>query len=465
MSERRRFPVRTAIISAIAAFSVLAGTIGSYAYWSATAQANLGVGAATLSTTATTWTTATLGNESVSTAGAISLTSSTASVTITNTTSTTSAQSPTLTATFSRQSGSTTLAAGTTLTVWPVASAAACTAAAVPSGQTSGTWSAGVVVSTPLAAGASQVYCLRNQVADRQAVDDVTGTLSFVPQVAAQLGIGTFTGGATVAGGALSTQYIYPLQTISAGVWNYVKRATTEWCWDINGGSTTSGTTVIAYGCKNNGDLNQDFRFMDGDGDGYGDFQPGSTSALRVATPASAASGSAVTVQTASTGSATQQWQPQLVSSGVYQFVNRYSGLCLSLPAVSAGAATVVTCTGGADQRFTLTTRSVVQLLAFTCTDVGGTGSGRSVQYTWSSDYAVGTLTFQAKHWSTGTWTTLGTTSGTTFAFASPVGSPFTGSTGTYNVRVLTAANDVVATDDITVSNSMFGFGYNFARC
>ena len=57
-----------------------------------------------------------------------------------------------------------------------------------------------------------------------------------------------------------------------------------------------------------------------------------------------------------------------------------------------------------------------------------------------------------------------GGTSGS-FAFASPVGAPFTGSTGTYNVQVLNASGDVLGTDDITVSNSFFGFGYNYVRC
>ncbi len=38
MSERIRKPLRAGIIAAVVAFSVIAGTVGSYAYWSATAQ-------------------------------------------------------------------------------------------------------------------------------------------------------------------------------------------------------------------------------------------------------------------------------------------------------------------------------------------------------------------------------------------------------------------------------------------
>lgn len=463
MNEPTRKPWRSAVIAALVTFSVIAGTVGSYAYWSATANATLGAGAATLSSTATGWAATTLGNENVTAAGSSSL-SSTGSVTITNTTSTTSTQSQTLSATFSRASGSTALAAATTLTVWSVASAASCTAAAVPSSPTSGTWGAGVTVTASLAPGASIVYCLRNTIADRQSAADPSGTLSFTPQVAAQLSEGNFTGGGT-ASSTISTRYVYALSSISAGSWWYIVRAGTTWCADVSGSGTASGSLLIAYGCKNNADANQDFRFMDADGDGYLDIEPRHATGLRVAAAASTSTGSAVDMRTAAATTAVQEWQPQLVAAGTYQFVNQNSGLCLSMPAVSTGVTTQVTCDGGADQKFTLTSRGVVQLTSFVCTDIGGTGSGRSVQYSWTADYTTGTLTVQSKLSSSGTWTTLGTTAGTTFAFASPVGAPFTGSTGTYNVRVLNSSNEVVATDNITVSNSFLGFGYNYARC
>ncbi|MGN6501438.1 MAG: RICIN domain-containing protein [Pseudolysinimonas sp.] len=465
MTERTRTPWRSAVIAAIFTVWVVAGAAGSWAYWSASGTATLGVGAATLSTTATGWSSSTLGNETIAAAGGVALTT-TGSVTITNTTSTTSTQTPTLTATFTRASGSTALAAATTVTVWPVASAATCTASATPTGGASGTWSTGVSVSTPLAAGAAQVYCIRNTISDRQAAGDSSGSLTFTPQVAAQLGIGTFTGG-TTATSTISTRYLYPLSSIDGADWNYIIRAGSTWCWDVSGSGSTDGSLLIAYGCKNNSDTNQDFRFVDADGDGYGDIQPRHATNLRVTGAASTASGSAVDMRTA-TGADAQQWQPQLVATGTYQLVNRYSGLCLSLPASSTGVTTQVTCSGGADQKFTLTLRGVVPLTALTCSNVGGNGSGRSVSYAWTADYSTGTLTWQAKRSTATTWTTLGTSTGGssgTFAFASPVGAPFTGSTGTYNVQVLNASGDVLGTDSITVSNSFAGFGYNYARC
>ena len=463
MTEPTRKPWRAAVIAAIVTFSVIAGTVGSWAYWSATGNATLGVGAATLSTTATGWATTTLGNENVSATSSNTLTS-TGSITITNTTSTTSTGTEPLSATFTRASGSAALATATSLTVWSVASTASCTTAAVPTSPTTNTWTAGVTVSTALAPGASVVYCLRNTIADRQNADDPSGTLTFTPQVSAQLTIGNFTGAST-ASSTISTQFVYPLATITAAYWYYIVRAGTTWCWDVSGSGSTDGSLLISYACKNNTDLNQDFRFMDADANGYADIQPRHATNLRVSAATSTTSGSAVDMRTAATTTGVQQWQMQLVAAGTYQFVNKYSGLCLSLPATSTGVATQVDCSGGADQKFTLTQRAVVQLTAFTCSNIGGTGANRSVQYDWTTDYATGTLTFQAKLSSSGTWTTLGTTAGTTFAFASPVGTPFTGTTGTYNVQVLNSNNDVVGTDSITVSNSLFGLGYNYARC
>jgi hypothetical protein len=456
-----RKPLRAGIIAAVVAFSVIAGTVGSYAFWAATATATLGTGAATLSSTTTGWTATTLGNEDVVTTGSTSL-ASTGSITFTNTTSTTSTQAQTLTATFSSASGDATLAGATTLTAWYVASATSCTAAAVPVSPVSGTWSAGVVVTRSLAPGATATYCLRNTISDRQNVDDTDGTRSFTPQAVAQLSINNFTNSATTTS-AISTEYIFPLQTISAGYWYYFKRATTEWCWDVSGAGTGSGSLLISYACKNNADTNQNFRFMDTDGDGYGDIQAGHAPAIRVAAAASTTSGSSVTMVTTNSADATQQWQPQQVAANTNQFVNKYSGLCISLPAASTGVATQVTCSGGADQKVTLTERVVIQLTSFACTDIG-TGANRSVQYAWSTNVAAGPYTVNARPNGSGAWTTMGTTAGTTLSFAQPVGAPFT-ATGTYNVQILNADGDQIGTDNITVSRQFAFSGYYYARC
>jgi hypothetical protein len=459
---------KLALVAGIVTFSVLAGAGAGWAYWTSQATSTTSVQAATLSITSTGFAATTLGNESVTAAGAVSL-ASTGSITFTNTTTTTSTQTQTLGVTFSRASGDATLAAATTLTVWSVASAASCTAAATPTSPVSGTWSAGVSVSRTLAPGASAVYCVRNTVADRQGVAVAGGTRSFVPQAAATISVGAFAG-ATTPTSAIQTQYIYPLQAISTGIWWNVVRAGTTWCWDASGNGTASGTLLISYGCKNNADTNQDFRYIDGDGDGYGNFQPRHATALRIAAAASTASGSAVDFRTADANAAVQQWQPQLVSAGTYQFVNKYSGLCLSAPATSTGVLTQVTCTGGADQRFTLTERTAIQLTSFVCVDYGS-GSGRSELFNRSSDWNGGGYTIQArKNGSTGAWTTIATApaeNATSASAASPIEAPFT-STGTYNIQILNSTGQVVGTETVTVSASyiwIFVLDYYYARC
>ncbi|MEO8093356.1 MAG: RICIN domain-containing protein [Pseudolysinimonas sp.] len=456
---------RAAVIAAIATFSVLAGTIGSYAYWSTTASATLGVGAATLSTTSTGWAATVIGNADEVSAGSQTLTT-TGSVTITNTTSTTSATTPTLTAAFTRASGSTVLSGATTLTVWSVASAASCTTAATPTSPTTATWTAGVTVTAPLAAGASVVYCLRNTIADRQDVNTGTGSLTFTPQLSAQLAVSNFTGGSTTTS-TITTEYIFPLSTISGGNWWYVKRVTTQWCWDVSGQSSSPGALLISYNCKNNTDTNQDFRFLDANGDGYFDIQPGHATGLRIASPATTTSGALITLETANITSSTQLWQAQLVSGSTYQFVNRYSGLCLSAPAASTGQVSEVTCSGSDDQKFTLTLRSVVQLTTFTCANTGAT-TDRTVIYSWTADYAGGPYTIQARQTAASPWVTLvssvGTTGNTSATVPAPIGTPLTTWTqGTYTVQILNVDGNQVDTGQIRVYRQ--GGTYYYARC
>jgi hypothetical protein len=132
------------------------------------------------------------------------------------------------------------------------------------------------------------------------------------------------------------------------------------------------------------------------------------------------------------------------------------------MPAVSSGPATQVTCSGSADQRFTLTQRAVTQLLTFTCSNIGS-GANRSVQYDWTASYPAGPYTLNSKPSSGSTWTLVGTSSGTSLDFASPVGAPFTGATGTYDVQILNANGDQVGASQITVF--AMNATHNYARC
>lgn len=241
--------------------------------------------------------------------------------------------------------------------------------------------------------------------------------------------------------------------------------AGTSWCLDVSGSGTTAGSLLISYACKNNSDPNQDWRFLDADGDGYEDIEPRHATNLRIAATASTTSGSAVDMRTAAATSSVQEWQPQLVSSGVYQFVNQYSGLCMSAPSVSTGVVVQTACTGGADQKFQLTKRSVVGLTGITCTSTGS-GQNRSASYTWTVDYAAGPYTIKAISPNGTTTTTLvASQAGTTYAIPAPIGNPFT-TTGTYTIQVLNSVGDVLGTDTFTVSQNGFIFNvYLYGTC
>jgi hypothetical protein len=440
---------KAAVVAGIVTFSVLAGAGAGWAYWSSQATATTSASAATLSITSAGFATTTLGNENIASTGSTSLTR-TGSITFTNTTTTASTQAQTLNVTFSLATGDSTLATATNLTAWYVASAASCTDGATPSSPSSGSWAAGVTVSRTLVPGASVTYCLRSTVANRQSIAVAGGTRTFTPQAAATLSAGNFSGARTVTS-TIQSQYIYQLQAISTGIWWNVKRASTNWCWDISNSVTTSGALLISYGCKNNADTNQDFRYVDADGDGYGNFQPRHSTNLRVAAAASTASGSAVDMRTADANAAAQQWQPQLVAgsgaTGTYQLVNKYSGLCLSAPDTSAGVMTQVVCSDGADQRFTLTQRTVVQLANVTC---------NNLTYSWTSDWNGGGYTVQAQR--LGTWVTIAeapavnaTSATVSSAAASTVAS---WGDGTYTVQIINSTGSVVGMSSIKVTTT-----------
>ncbi|MBN9607380.1 MAG: RICIN domain-containing protein [Actinomycetales bacterium] len=455
--------VRTGLIAGLVTFSVLAGATAGYAYWSTAATANLGAGAATLTASVSGLSATTVGNESIASAGSSTLVA-TGAVTFANTTNTTSTQSPTLQATFGSSGGDASLAAAAQLTVWSVASASSCTAAAVPASPTTGTWGAGVTVSRTLAPGASAVYCVRTTIPDRQSAAGSSGARSFTTQAQAALSIQNFSGSSAQTA-SFGTRYLFPLQTISSGVWSYVVRAGTGTCLDVNNAATTSGTAAIGWPCKNNSDLNQDFRYTDADADGYGEIQPRNSTGLRLAAPATLTAGSGLAFVTAD-GSAGQQWQPQLVAGGTYQFVNRYSGLCLSLSTTDGQTATEVACSGGADQKFTLTQRAVIQLSGLSCSNAGS-GTDRTVQYSWTPD-SGGPYTFNARRTSTSAWTPLITgVTGSSATVPAPIGSPLTDwGTGTYEVQILDSTGNQVGSTSVRVQTSGFlWWAYSYATC
>jgi hypothetical protein len=433
--------IKLALAAALTGFLVLAGTTAGYAFWTASNTVSTTVGAATLSLSTTNFTSVgyTFGNETLVTTG---------SVTVTNTTTTTSTQNGAVSLTFG-PAASATLAGKVTASIWTTTSAANCTAAAtVPPGATVALWSASPVLTTSLAKNASAIYCVRSSIASRETVATSGGSLTFQPMITGTITVGTFTG-STSATTTQSTQYIYPgTTTADTSHWFWIRpnfsNTTYNYCVDVSGGATGSGTMVISYGCKNSGASNQNWKFTASGASGYYTIQPRHATGLRIDNNSSTASGAGISVNTAAGAPATatnQQWQLQLVSTGIYEFVNAYSGLCLTSPSgadQNLGQLTQAPCAGTVYQQYRVSQ-------AFE--NFGCTTSGTSWVWSWTSA-ANGPYHVFVTHGST--QTELATTTGTTATGVSLAFSTVTYGNNTYDVTFVDALGTVVGTGSIT---------------
>jgi hypothetical protein len=442
-------PLRRGIAAAVVVALMATGTGVAYAAWTASVTATSTASAATLTVTTSNVNSlaATFGNEAIASAGSVSLTS-TGSVTVANTTTTTSTTVPALTLTLSSASGA--RASAVNATVWYQATGTCTAATAVGAGSVTGAWSGPVVLTSTLAKGASATYCVRSTIANRQDAAIAAGTQSFVPQVSAQLTVGNFTGTASAQSStAQATRSLFPLATPTATSWYMVKRAGSSGnglCMDVNGGGGTSGTTVITYTCKTSDFGNQEWQFTQDATSGYFDIKPRSAATLRV----DAQTGSVAVVTDGS--AVTQLWQPQLVSAGVYQFVNKSTGLCLVSSATSGTTAmTVATCDGSAGQKFTLTetaTGATGSLQGLACQDYA---EATNVSLTWTGN-GLGPYRTQVQR--NGTWYLVNTGTSAWQSNAEiqgssvPTGSnpgPLTGwPDGSYPMRIIDSSNNVV---------------------
>jgi len=441
--------IKLGIAAAITGFLVLAGTTAGYAFWNASNSVNTTVGAASLSLTTTNFTSVgyTFGNDTLVTTG---------SVTVTNTTTTTSTQNGAVSLTFG-PAASATLAGKVTANIWTTTDAATCTAAAsVPGSATTALWSASTVLTTSLAKNASVIYCVRSSIASREAVATGSGSLTFQPMITGTITVGNFTG-TTSATTTQSTQFIYPgTTTADVSHWFWIRpnfnNATYNYCLDVSGGATGSGSIIISYGCKNSGASNQNWKFTASGAAGYYTIQPRHATGLRIDNNSSTASGAGISVNTAAGSPATatnQQWQLQLVTTGIYEMVNPYSGMCLTSPSGTGqnlGQLTQTPCAGTVYQQF-----KVSQAFEnFTCTT-----SANSWVWSWTSA-------------ATGPYHVLVTRNTTTTELAT-TGSPATGASilytaanygaGTYNVAFVDNLGTAVGSGTIVISN--FGSGFN----
>lgn len=457
-------PFRRGLIAAAVAVMLGVGAGAATAYWSASVTATSTATSAQLAITTANFTSNayTFGNDNLATTG---------SVTVTNTTSTTSTKLPTLALAFSSSAGSTDLPGDVKLTVWYQASGTCTAATAVGAGAVTGTWASFAGLNTTLAKTVAATFCVRSTITDRQDAAVTGGTMNFTPQIAATLTVNNFTATATATAPATQkTQYIYPLTAIPSTNWYAINSS--GMCMDVSGGGTSAtGTAVISYGCHQG--TNQQWQFVQDGTTGYYDITPrsGTTTSVRADVNGATTSGSAVTVRTdsASTG---QLWQPQLISAGTYQFVNKLTGMCLTSTATSAGNITQAICDGSNAQKVTLTvtaTTGPVMLQNLICSTTGSGGSKR-VTYSWTSA-SNGGYTVQAER-TAGNWYAIATTTATT-ASSSAIGGnlPTTPSTllnwsqGNHAVRILNGAGETVGTSNVTIDNTFYGFGTDFLAC
>jgi hypothetical protein len=433
---------KLAIAAALTGFLVLAGTTAGFAFWTASNSVSSTVGAATLSLSTTNFNSVgyTFGNDTLVTTG---------SVTVTNTTTTTSTQNGAVSVTFS-PAASATLAGKVSVTIWTTAAASNCTAAAtVPVGATTAFWSASTVLTSSLAKNASVIYCVRSSIASRETVANAGGSLTFQPKISGTITVGNFTGSAS-ATTTQSTQYIYPASTTEVTHWNWIRpnytTSTFNYCLDVSGGGGSNGTIVISYGCKTDGASNQNWKFTASGASGYYTIQPRSATTLRVDDNSATTAGGSITVNTAAGAPATatnQQWELQLVSAGVYEFVNAFSGMCLTSPSgtdQNLGNLTQAPCAGSMYQQF-----KVSQAFEnFTCAV-----SGNNWVWSWTST-STGPYHVLVTHGTTTTevLATAATASGATVAFsAANYGA------GTYDVSFVDGLGTAVGGGSITISN------------
>lgn len=285
------------------------------------------------------------------------------------------------------------------LKVWPVTSAAACTASSTPpSSAATGTWASITVSGSPLAAGASQRYCARTVVTDATTLATPSGARDVTATLTASLGD---TGWANATATAATTQRsvaIYPGSAAPASSsdahW-YTMRpaANAELCTEVRYNYSWAGSEVNSYWCYDNSgtrpNSNRAWQFVPLDGTKQVvALRPAHAADVRLSTDGS---GGAI-IADANTTDSRQAWHVQARGAGQYQLVSRATGQCLLLPAVN-------------DVRLTLTDcdrpNTAIALTATTPTVVSSSTSGFTVDVGW---YVAGGNDQQVQFLSGGSW-------------------------------------------------------------
>ncbi len=444
---------RRGVFAALLVLFVFAGTEVGYAAWTNNVTATSTASAASLTLTTANFTTNAYNFKN-------HLLTTTGSVTITNTTTTTSSTVPVLTLDFDVLSGDPTVASNLQLRVWPSSLGACVAGTATPGAAVAGTWSAFPAITSTLAKTVSVTYCVRSFATDPSAIGTAIGAATITPRVLATLTVSNFTTTAT-ATTAQDTQFIYPAAAPDPLSWYNIRTTeATITCLRANG--TKNNSAIIESSCTTA--TSRQWRF-DSTGGTYYDVQSRNAATVRWDNNDSTASGAAVTLRTNNDAAFGQQWQLQQVSAGVYQFVNKLSGLCLQ---TTATAASQETCAGTAAQRYTLTVvTAVANIDLTTCADTGTTGTTRRVQYTWAPA-ATETYSIQFRAiGSTGVWAQISSVGTGVSSYTWVTSAPTPASDGQWDVRIITGTSTSAAIDPLdydTVFRYTDGLGV-YLRC
>lgn|GEM_PF-2763407 len=240
------------------------------------------------------------------------------------------------------------LAAQMPLSVWPVPAASACTAAAtVPSVAASGSWkSVTLALGGTLGSAASQAFCLRTQVPDRQSLATAAGSASFDATLTASLAAGGWTATASTGKAEQATSRIYPLATA------YLVNADSRWyrlatgsgspCLSLPDGAGASDAGLRSSACASTPGTHQVWQVLpvSEQDQSLVTLRPRSAPATRITVGADGVLSNAV----ASTGTG-QQFRVQRIDDTHVQLVSPPSGLCLPVPAAGNGGLSLVDCT------------------------------------------------------------------------------------------------------------------------
>lgn len=325
--SRRRVP----LIAGIAAFLLLLGGGGAWAYWTTSVTATGTLSTKTVSVTQANF-------PSLSATYLPSSLTSTGSFTMTNT----GALAGTVTAQITAAGA---LAAGLPVQAWTVASASACTAAAtVPGSAVSGSWGS-LTLSASAAAGASVYVCVRTTIPDWKPLAVAGGAQSTTPSVAVSLNADGWVATTTAATNTQQTAGMYPLTP------NFFDPGKSRWftirakaangiCLDVSS-SAGAGGTVISWSCHNDSNQRWEFVPVSGTNQSLVTIRPRHAMGTRIDYSTTGVQ----QLQNYAAGDLTQQWYVQQFDASTYQLVNAATGMCLNLRSVQDGSnMSTVTC-------------------------------------------------------------------------------------------------------------------------